>query len=71
MTDPAEAADATKALWAKCSVCGHCWAAAYYPLILETFARIAKKHSNCPKCDGRGVVAKQEDGVLLEEGGNG
>ncbi len=64
--DAALDAEASKALWAKCADCGHVWAAAYYPLNLETFAKIVKKHSSCPKCNGRGLVAKQDNGALLE-----
>lgn len=58
--------EASKALWARCEKCGHCWAAAYYPVDLQIFAKAAKRHSRCPKCDGRGMVAKQADGVLQE-----
>lgn len=58
--------EASKALWGKCPSCGHCWAAAYYPLTLRSFATIAKNHSTCPKCGAAGRLAKQRDGVLLE-----
>lgn len=58
--------DASKALWAKCSKCEHTWAAAYYPMPMHEFAKIAKRHSTCPKCGGAGLIAKQDDGVLLE-----
>ncbi len=57
---------ASTALWAKCPKCGHCWAAAYYPLDLATVAKLALEHSNCPKCGTAGVVAAQHDGVLKE-----
>lgn len=58
---------ATKAFWVKCEPCGHVWAAAYYPLELSLFARIAKS-SVCPKCGERKkvTIAKQDDGVLQE-----
>lgn len=58
--------DASKALWGKCEICGHTWAAGYYPMNLEQFAKIVSQHSNCPKCGGRGLVAKQENGELRE-----
>jgi hypothetical protein len=59
--------EASKALWAKCKACGHTWAVAYYPMSLETFAKIVQKHADCPRCDGPGLVAKQAEGVLLED----
>ena len=60
------AAEASKALWAKCADCAHIWAAAYYPMEMAKVGRIASQHSNCPKCGGKGLVAKQDNGVLLE-----
>lgn len=59
--------EASKALWAKCESCGHCWAVAYYPMELGKFARMAKRHSRCPKCDSPGAIAKQDNGELLEQ----
>lgn len=61
------AEEADRALWAKCKSCGHIWAVAYYPMNLCKFAKIVKQHSNCPKCDGEGLLAKQEEGFLLED----
>lgn len=53
-------------LWAKCPACGHCWAAAYYPINLSAMARVLK-HCACPRgCEGEPVLAEQDDGVLLE-----
>lgn len=56
----------TTPFWAICSKCRHCWIAAYYPLELALFGRIAKGHSRCPKCNGAGLVAKQDGGILQE-----
>lgn len=56
---------ATKAFWAICEKCNHCWPAAYFPLEATKFAKIAKR-AVCPKCGGRALVAKQDDGVLQE-----
>ena len=58
--------EAKKGAWAKCSGCGHCWIVAYYPMNLEKFAKLMKKHSDCPKCGEPGMIAKQQDGVLNE-----
>ena len=52
--------------WAKCKSCGHCWVAAYYPQALFLFAKILSR-ARCPKCGGDAVVAKQDDGKLLED----
>lgn len=60
-------AEATKALWAKCDRCGHCWPAAYYPINLSAMARVLKGVA-CPKgCEGSPILAKQDDGVLQED----
>lgn len=60
------AADATKALWAKCESCMHCWPAAYYPIDLMSMSRVLKG-CKCPKgCRGKPVLAKQDDGELQE-----
>lgn len=66
MTENAEAG--SKPLWAKCNDCGHTWAAAYYPGAMDRIFRIMEKHADCPKCDGKGYLAKQKNGVLLEGG---
>lgn len=63
MSDPAPA---SVPLWARCSKCRHCWPAAYYPLELTLVAKIAKGHARCPKCNTPGVVARQNNGVLLD-----
>lgn len=59
-----------KPFWVKCGKCQHCWAAAYVPMEVALFARVAAK-PRCPMC-GNGpkniFVAKQHDGVLQEEG---
>jgi hypothetical protein len=60
--------DESLGLWARCAMCGHCWIGARYPAPLEQFARAMKKGSSCPRCGGRGLLAKQEDGRLLEPG---
>lgn len=44
--------------WCVCSKCGHTWIAAYTPMNATLFARIAKRHSRCTKCDGAGLVAE-------------
>jgi len=60
------AEDATKAFWAKCRSCSHCWPAAYYPMDMAKMGRIIGR-ATCPKCgDRKPLVAKQDDGVLLE-----
>lgn len=59
--------EAEKALWAKCSVCLHCWPAAYYPIDMARMAQVLKGVA-CPRgCASPPLLAKQEDGVLLEE----
>lgn len=57
-----------RAFWVKCEPCGHIWAAAYWPMEVALFAKIAKRGSICPKCGEtkRVYVAKQADGKLLE-----
>lgn len=57
--------EASKAFWATCLACHHNWIAAYYPMNLTKFAKIAMGHSVCPKCGKPGSVAKQKDGELL------
>jgi hypothetical protein len=64
VTDTTE--EKSKALWAVCEDCRHTWAAAYYPMSVKELAKIAGRHSRCPKCDGRGLIARQRDGELLE-----
>lgn len=67
IAEAARAQEATKALWAKCSTCGHCWPAAYYPIEMAAIARVASK-ATCPKgCTSPAMLAKQDDGVLLED----
>lgn len=59
-------AEAKKALWAKCPDCGHCWPAAYYPMNLADMGRVLKS-ATCPHgCKGKPLLARQEDGELLE-----
>jgi hypothetical protein len=60
------AVEASNPFWCRCEKCSHTWIAAYTPMNATLFARIARRHSRCPKCDGRGLVAKQDNGVLLE-----
>jgi hypothetical protein len=58
-----------KPFWAKCRVeaCGHCWPIAYLPMDMVTAARLMK--SPCPMCgDRKPEIAKQNDGVLQEDG---
>lgn len=58
--------EATTPLWAQCRQCQHCWPAAYYPMEATKLARIMMRAS-CPKCgDRHPVVAKQDNGRLLE-----
>lgn len=61
-------AEAKKPFWVICSACGHCWAAAYLPMAARTFAAIVNSSAKmCQKCGaGKPLVAKQNDGVLLE-----
>ncbi|KKL67728.1 hypothetical protein LCGC14_2132070 [marine sediment metagenome] len=59
--------EASKPLWAKCAECDHCWPVVYLPMIVAKAAELALKHSDCPKCGGTGMVAKQNDGELLEQ----
>jgi rubredoxin len=35
--------------WVRCRTCGHEWIAAYLPMTLTTFAKVAGR-SICPKC---------------------
>lgn len=46
------AMSADKGLWVKCrdDKCGHCWIAAYYPMELAKFAKVAMQAKFCPKC---------------------
>lgn len=64
MTEPPAVANLP--FWLACQTCRHCWIAAYYPLELALFARIVKGYASCPKCGGRGLVARQDRGVLQE-----
>lgn len=55
-----------KPFWVKCRKCSHCWPAAYLPLVVDVFAKIAKS-AVCPMCgDKKPVVAKQDNGKLNE-----
>lgn len=57
-----------KPFWAKCRKCSHCWPAAYAPMPITDFCRTAKR-AVCPMCgDTKPVIAKQDDGKLLEPG---
>lgn len=57
----------TLGFWAKCRACAHCWIVAFYPDDLRQFVRKAQG-SKCPKCGDRfPVVAKQDNGRLMEE----
>lgn len=61
--------EAKTPFWARCAACGHCWAAAYLPMDVETFAKTIGGGRRCPACGGgKIVVAKQNDGTLLESG---
>lgn len=63
MTEPSEK---RKPFWAKCGGCSHCWPAAYVPMEAITFGRTIKA-ARCPMCGSKkNVVAKQDDGKLLE-----
>lgn len=60
--------DTKRGFWVKCSACGHTWIAAYLPMELHKFAKVAK--ANCPMCAAppkKVFVAKQKDGVLMEQ----
>lgn len=35
--------------WVRCRTCGHEWIAAYLPMLLRSFVKIAKGCA-CPKC---------------------
>lgn len=55
-----------KPFWAKCSQCQHIWAAAYLPMNMTQAGEIFKR-VRCPNCASKKVlVAKQDDGKLLE-----
>ena len=61
---------ADKGFWVKCSddKCRHCWIAAYFPMEVAKFAKIAVQSKYCPKCGAaKPVVAKQDNGVLMEQ----
>lgn len=59
--------DARKPFWVECGKCRHQWSAAYLPMEVSVFAKVAK--ASCPMC-GNGpkgiLIAKQNDGVLTE-----
>lgn len=58
--------DERKPFWVKCRKCAHCWTAAYLPMEVDTFAKIATRAA-CPMCgDRKPVIAKQDDGKLNE-----
>ena len=58
--------DERKPFWVKCVKCSHCWAAAYLPMDVSTFARVAKT-AGCPMCgDKKPIVAKQDCGIFKE-----
>lgn len=60
------APDNSLGFWAKCRACAWCWIVSYYPDDLTIFLRKASG-AKCPKCgDRRPLVAKQENGKLLE-----
>lgn len=57
-----------RGFWVKCSACKHTWIAAYLPMELNKFAKVAK--ASCPMCAAppkKVFVAKQKDGVLMEQ----
>ena len=71
MTQPgSQQPTANTPFWGKCDACEHCWVVAYYPIDARTFAQIVAGHSSCPKCGVPGMVAKQDNGTLQEEGIN-
>lgn len=58
-----------KPFWAKCTICQHVWAAAYYPMMLEEMGKLLGS-LHCPNCaaDAKKITpAKQDDGKLLAE----
>ena len=65
-----------KPFWVMCGPCNHCWSPAYLPIDVSKFTKIVMKAA-CPMCGASGrdiVVAKQDDGRLLEpaqKGANG
>jgi hypothetical protein len=56
--------------WAMCRACAHCWIVAYYPLELGRFAKVSMANGKlCPRCGAdKPVIAKQDKGILQEEG---
>jgi hypothetical protein len=57
----------SQGFWVKCRACAHCWIAAYFPAEVSQFVKIAAR-ATCPKCgDRKPFIARQSEGVLLEE----
>ena len=67
-TEAEGAPEERRPFWGKCRGCGHCWPIGYMPMVVETMARLAIAAA-CPMCgDDKPVVARQDNGVLLEPG---
>ena len=61
---------ARQAFWVRCERCAHCWTAAYLPMELNKFAKVAK--ACCPMCAAPPkdvFIARQKHGKLLEQEG--
>lgn len=52
--------DERKPFWVKCRKCAHCWTAAYLPMEVDTFAKIATRAA-CPMCGDRSIEALAGD----------
>lgn len=52
-------------VWARCEACRFVWPAAFAPADLAGFAKTVEQNAECPKCGGRGLMPKQDRGVLL------
>lgn len=64
----AAAEEPKRPFWAKCRKCSHCWPAAYAPMGAQAFCR-AVKRATCPMCgDTKPLIARQDNGRLLEDG---
>lgn len=65
--DKSDGSESKSGFWAKCRACAHCWIVCYLPMEITKAAKLIGKAA-CPNCgDARPLVAKQDNGQLLEE----